>query len=71
MAENIKAKTKKQKKIRVVPIKEARYVKAVLLLPKEIVSELLKSIYHPLTSVTMRLWVTSHQPMSFMEGIER
>ena len=49
MAENIRAKTKKQKKIRVVPIKEARYVKAVLLLPKEVVSELLKSIYHPLT----------------------
>lgn len=49
MAENIKAKTKKQKKIRVVPIKEARYVKAVLLLPKEVVSELLKSIYRSLT----------------------
>ena len=49
MAENIKAKTKKQKKIRVASMNEPRYVKAVLLLPKEVVSELLKSIYHPLT----------------------
>ena len=48
MAENIKAKSKKKKKVRIVPIKEARYVKAVLLLPREVVSELLKCINHPL-----------------------
>lgn len=43
-----KTKSKKQKKVRIVPIKEARYVKAVLLLPKEVVSEILKSIHYPL-----------------------
>jgi len=49
MDDKTKNKSKKKKKIRIVPIKEARYIKAVLLLPKDFVSELLRCINYPLT----------------------
>ena len=49
MVDKTKTKSKKKKRIRIVPIKEVRYVKAVPLLPKEVVSELLRSIKTPLS----------------------
>ena len=49
MNDKPKKKEKHKKKIRIVPVKESRYVKTVLLLPKEVVTELIHHLNTPLS----------------------